>query len=128
MGQLAAGSGAIAMTNTIELQRYLLRRVASESHRLHPDLVDLAGGRSVEEIDACIDDLIKRSVAIRAAQQARAAAGPATAAGEEWQANQREGVGDPGPDVASMDLPAYAAFREAAGIGRSPNSYGIFGK
>lgn len=106
---------------TRELQSYLLRRIQENHSRLHPELVELAWGRTPEEVDASIADLIRRSADI--ATRARAALSPAPDPGQ-LDADVRVGFGD--PDLNTMSWDDYADFRKAQGIGQS-NGHGLFG-
>lgn len=121
------------------LQRYLLQALAEAGDAIHPELRDLVSGSSETEIDLSIAKLVvktasieanARQAALSAAQEANRElqAGPDREAAEHWRTDQLGGFGDQAADVGTMDMAAYEAFRQAAGIGQTSGNYGLFGQ
>lgn len=115
------------------LQIYIRDAVAANQDQIAPELIDLIGGNTKEEVDASIADMIARTarivegmrqatVAARAGMPGTAPSAGATGLTPGLDTGTQQLTAD---DIKNMSMQDFAALRQKAGMGSM--GQGIFG-
>lgn len=116
-----------------QLQAHIQRRIAEEQNNIVPELIDFISGNTPEEIEASIETLKAKSLAIAEAakgarmQQQRQMPGVAPVSGANGvtpldQPGDRQYSAD---DIKGMSMQEFAAFRKRVGM-PSGSGRGLF--
>ena len=97
-----------------ELQAHLVRSVLAAQQNCAPELLDLIGGSTIQQIDESVARVRATTAQIlNRARQAQIRPSDQDDPGPGFQAFVREGLGDQGaPDPASMSMSEWAEYRK----------------
>jgi hypothetical protein len=109
--------------------------VEAERDSIEPELIDLIGGNTKEEIDASVEDMKARTarivegmrqaaIAQRAGMPGVASSGGATAITPGLDTGQQDLSPD---DIKGMSMADYAKLRQGMGYAQAGSGRGIFG-
>ena len=118
-----------------QLALYVRDRVAAEQDNIAPELIDLIGGNTKEEVDASVEDMKARTARIvegmrqaaigaRAGMPGVASSGGATAITPGLDTGQQELSPE---DIKGMSMADYAKLRQGLGYAQAGSGRGIFG-
>ena len=118
-----------------QLALYVRDRVAAEQDNIAPELIDLIGGNTKEEVDASVEDMKARTARIvegmrqaaigaRAGMPGVASSGGATAITPGLDTGQQDLSPD---DIKGMSMADYAKLRQGLGYAQAGSGRGIFG-
>ena len=118
-----------------QLALYVRDRVAAEQDNIAPELIDLIGGNTKEEVDASVEDMKARTARIvegmrqaaigaRAQMPGVASSGGATAITPGLDTGQQELSPE---DIKGMSMADYAKLRQGLGYAQAGSGRGIFG-
>ncbi len=118
-----------------QLAIYTRDRVAAEQDNIAPELIDLIGGNTKEEVDASVEVMKAKTAAIvegmrqaavaqRAGMPGVASSGGATAITPGLDTGQQQLTPE---DIKGMSMPEYAALRQKLNLAQAGSGRGIFG-
>ena len=117
------------------LQIYIRDQVAANQDKIAPELIDLIGGNTQEQVDASITDMIARTgrivegmrqaqVAQRAGMLGVSPSGGSTAVVPGIDTGDKQLTAD---DIKGMSMEEFAALRSKVGMAAAGTGRGIFG-
>jgi hypothetical protein len=103
------------------VQQHLVRAVLAAQNDVPPELLDLIGGSTPEEIDRSVER-VKATTAQLVSRVRQEAVRPSDT-DPAWQFNQSQGYGDQQPltadQIGAMDMRQFSELRQQLGIGAS---------
>jgi hypothetical protein len=137
--EMRAGQAVLRKeTEFTNLANYISQRVADETanYRIMPELVDMIGGNTKEEIDASITKMQEKTASIIAGKTGGTTPPPAN---PQTPGVSPTGFAPAGPldtlsgqrqyteqEINNMTMAEYAEFRKKSGIASAGNNRGIF--
>lgn len=117
----------------LRLQAYIQRRVAEETaaNTIIPELVEFIGGSNEGEVETSITKVKEKTANIvKGAATLTAPSMPTGVSPTGGPAGPLDNLGGPKQyskdDIAKMDMPTYAAWRQQQGIAGAGNNRGMF--